>query len=73
MEWLIFVGLGIWVWRQQSRISALLQRVNALELRVEAARVQAAAAPAPSAPAGTRTTRPRGHTISMAAGWATTC
>jgi uncharacterized membrane protein len=41
--WLIVIGLGAWVWRQSRRISALLERVNALELRVEAARVAASA------------------------------
>lgn len=41
MEWVVFVGLGVWVWLQSQRIEGLSRQIEALEKRLPRAEPQA--------------------------------
>ena len=45
MDWLIIIGLTLWVWRQSLRLKALSQRLRDLELRLAADAAGAASEP----------------------------
>ena len=48
MEWVVFVGLGVWVWLQSQRIEGLSRQVEALEKRLAAPWPQAETQPLPT-------------------------
>ena len=41
MEWVVFIGLGVWVWLQSQRIEGLSRQIEALEKRLPRAEPQA--------------------------------